>query len=62
MSTTDELSESERQHRYNHWQDNDSVSRCKQGCFVSKPAPENGQVRYYCGSCDRWYLEYVGRE
>lgn len=58
MAATD-LSDEEIDYRYNHWDDID-VERCKQGHFVSKPAPENGQVRYRCSACSKWYLEYTG--
>lgn len=56
-----ELSDAEVERRYNHWNDNDTVSHCK-GCgsFVNKPTPENGQVRYQCNACESWHLEYVG--
>lgn len=56
--SVEELSDAEIERRYNHY-DEDRVERCRCGSFVSKPEPENGQVRYYCRACDRWQLEYI---
>jgi len=47
--------------QYRHANNTDQ-DRCKHcGSFVSLPAPENGQIRYYCDACEKWYLMYVAQ-
>lgn len=57
--SVDELSASEIDRRYNHWDQNDSVSRCDYcGSFMPKPEG-SGKSVIKCEACDRWNTEYV---
>lgn len=57
MSTTDELSDAEIDHRYNHWEEND-MERCKHcGSFVSPPEFTDGRRYYQCKACEQYNLD-----
>lgn len=59
--SVDDLSPDEIDRRFNHWDENDSVSFCRNcGSFIPKQEPKNGRIEYVCGSCNRAILEYVG--
>jgi transposase-like protein len=51
--------EQKRRHAHNVDEHTPRCKHCKS--FVSKPAPENGQTRYYCQACERWIMEYVAQ-
>lgn len=46
-------------HLKRHSHDNANSDRCKNcGSYVSKPEPQNNQIKYTCNACGRAVLEY----